>query len=55
MKERQKLEEAEGKQHDEAGVSDRMKTLNKRFGITHGCSSLINMAMILSLITYPFM
>ena len=54
MNERHKLEREEGKKYNEEGVSETMKRLNKRFGIAHGCSSLINMALVLSLLAYPF-
>jgi hypothetical protein len=54
MIERHKVEREEGKSYNEAGISDRLKALNKRFAIAHGCSSLINMAVILSLLAYPF-
>lgn len=54
MNERHKVEREEGKKYNEEGISDRMKALNKRFGIAHGCSSLINMAIVVSLLAYPF-
>jgi hypothetical protein len=54
MNERHKVEREEGKSYNEPGISDRMKALNKRFGIAHGCSSLINMVIVLSLLAYPF-
>lgn len=54
MNERHKLEREEGKQYNDEGISDRMKSLNKRFGLAHGCSSLINMAIVVSLLVYPF-
>ncbi len=54
MNERHKVEREEGKQYNEAGISDRLKALNKRFGIAHGCSSLINIVIVLSLLAYPF-
>ncbi|KAJ6627296.1 hypothetical protein B0H10DRAFT_1996437 [Mycena sp. CBHHK59/15] len=49
MFERMKLEKDEGKSYNEAGVSDRMKALNHRFGMLHGISSLANLGAILSL------
>jgi hypothetical protein len=54
MNQRFSLERDEGKQHNEPGVSDRMKALNKQFGIAHGCSMLINMVIALALVVYPF-
>ena len=54
MNERHKVEREEGKSYNEPDISDQLKTLNKRFGIAHGCSSLINMAVVLSLLAYPF-
>ncbi|UJR11427.1 hypothetical protein I4U23_015607 [Adineta vaga] len=54
MQERHKVEREEGKTYNEPGISDRMKALNKQFGIAHGCSSLINMVVVLSLLSYPF-
>ncbi|CAF3869937.1 unnamed protein product [Rotaria magnacalcarata] len=36
MNERHKVEKEEGKQYSEPGISDRLKALNKRFGIAHG-------------------
>ena len=54
MNERHKVEREEGKSYNEAGISDQLKALNKRFGIAHGCSALINMAVLLSLLAYPF-
>ncbi|CAF3309259.1 unnamed protein product [Rotaria socialis] len=54
MNERHKVEKEEGKQYNEPGISDRLKALNKRFGMAHGCSSIINVAIVLSLLAYPF-
>ena len=54
MNERHKVEREEGKQYNDADISDQLKALNKRFGIAHGCSALINMAVVLSLLAYPF-
>ena len=55
MNERHKVEREEGKQYNEAGISDRMKALNARFGIAHGCSALVNLSIVLSLLAYPFL
>ncbi|CAF1277411.1 unnamed protein product [Adineta ricciae] len=54
MQERHKVEREEGKTYNETDISDRMKTLNKQFGIAHACSSLINMVIVVSLLSYPF-
>lgn len=52
--ERHKVEKEEGKQYHEPGVSDTMKALNKKFGVAHGCSSIVNLAVLISLFIYPF-
>ncbi|KAF7367244.1 DUF4149 domain-containing protein [Mycena sanguinolenta] len=49
MFERMKLEKEEGKSYTEAGVSDQMKGLNRRFGMLHGISSLANLGAVLAL------
>jgi len=49
MFQRHKLEKEEGKQYNEAGISDEMKALNKKFGGLHGISSLANMTAVLAL------
>lgn len=54
MNERHKVEKEEGKKYDDSDISDRLKTLNKRFGMAHGVSALLNMAIVLSLVAYPF-
>ena len=54
MNERHKVEREEGKKYNDPDISDQMKALNKRFGIAHGCSSLINMVVTLALLAYPF-
>lgn len=54
MNERHKIEREEGKQYNDADISDRLKALNKKFGMAHGCSSLVNLAVVLSLVAYPF-
>ncbi|KAH9937411.1 uncharacterized protein B0H18DRAFT_1081605 [Fomitopsis serialis] len=48
--ERHKLEKSEGKSYNEQGVSTDMKTLNRRFGMAHGISSLCNLLAVISLI-----
>jgi len=49
MFKRQKLEKEEGKTYNEPGVSDALKTLNRRFGTLHGISSLLNLAAVIAL------
>jgi hypothetical protein len=49
MFQRHKLEREEGKSYDQAGVSEQMKALNKRFGSLHGISSLLNLTTVLAL------
>jgi len=49
MFQRQKLEKEEGKLYNEAGVSADMKTLNRRFGMLHGVSSLANLGAVIAL------
>jgi len=46
---RHKLEKAEGKTYNEPGVSDKMKALNRRFGMLHGISSLANLGAVIAL------
>ncbi|KAH9949862.1 hypothetical protein B0H21DRAFT_819790 [Amylocystis lapponica] len=50
MFQRHKLEKAEGKGYNEPGVSDEMKTLNQRFGLYHGVSSLLNLYSVVALL-----
>ena len=54
MNERYKAEKEEGKQSNEPDISDRMKALNKRFVMVHGCSALINTVIVIALLSYPF-
>jgi len=49
MFQRQKLEKEEGKVYTDAGISDEMKALNRRFGMLHGISSLANLTAIIAL------
>jgi hypothetical protein len=49
MFQRHKLEREEGKSYNEVGVSDKMKALNKSFGMLHGVSSLLNLSAVLAL------
>ena len=50
MFQRHKLEKEEGKAYNDEGVSDAMKTLNKRFAQAHGFSSMFNLDAVLALI-----
>ncbi|KAJ2980966.1 hypothetical protein NQ176_g2327 [Zarea fungicola] len=55
MKKRQGQAKRDGKQwHEEGPHSDEMRALSKRFGMLHGISSLLNLAAIISSITYGF-
>lgn len=45
----------DGKQwYEEGPHSDEMKALSKRFGILHGISSLLNLAVFIGSVTYGF-
>ena len=46
---RHKLEKAEGKAYNEAGVSAEMKNINKLFWQLHGISSLLNLGSFILL------
>ncbi|KAF8350186.1 hypothetical protein F5887DRAFT_419303 [Amanita rubescens] len=48
MFERHKLEKEEGKSYNESNVSDKMKALNRRFGMLHGISSLFNLTAVIA-------
>lgn len=50
MFQRHKLEKEEGKVYNDAGVSDKMKALNRKFGMLHGWSSLLNLDAVIALI-----
>ena len=50
MFQRHKLEKEEGKAYNDAGVSDKMKALNRKFGMLHGWSSLLNLDAVIALI-----
>ncbi|KAH8835922.1 hypothetical protein DL96DRAFT_97655 [Flagelloscypha sp. PMI_526] len=52
MFQRHKLEKEEGKSYNEPGVSDKMKALNKKFGMLHGISSLLNLGAVLGLLAH---
>ncbi|PPQ62791.1 hypothetical protein CVT24_000485, partial [Panaeolus cyanescens] len=49
MFKRHKLEKEEGKLYSEPGVSAEMKSLNRRFGMLHGISSLANLNAVIAL------
>ena len=55
MHQRFKVEQEEGKQYNDPDISDRLKALNKQFASAHGFSVLINMAISILLVTYPFL
>ncbi|PFH46640.1 hypothetical protein AMATHDRAFT_154267 [Amanita thiersii Skay4041] len=46
---RHRLEKEEGKNYNDPGVSPAMKSLNRRFGMLHGISSLANLIAVISL------
>lgn len=52
MFQRHKLEKKEGKDHHDVTVSDQMKSLNRRFAILHGFSSLGNLFAIIALLVH---
>lgn len=55
MKQRQGQAKRDGKQwYDEGPHSDEMRALSKRFGMLHGISSLLNLAVLIGSITYGF-
>lgn len=49
MFQRQRQEKEEGKSYSDPGVSDALKALNRRFGMLHGISSLLNLAAVIAL------
>ncbi|KAF7320033.1 DUF4149 domain-containing protein [Mycena kentingensis (nom. inval.)] len=49
MFQRMRLEKDEGKSYTDAGISDAMKALNRRFGMLHGVSSLANLGAVFAL------
>ncbi|KAK2462023.1 hypothetical protein APHAL10511_006486 [Amanita phalloides] len=48
MFERQKLEKDEGISHNGSDISDKMRALNRKFGMLHGISSLANLAAVIA-------
>ncbi|EHA53988.1 hypothetical protein MCOR27_006884 [Pyricularia oryzae] len=55
MLERRVQEKKDGKRsYDPAPHSEEMKALNKKFGILHGISSLLNLGTFIALICYGF-
>ncbi|EJD04394.1 uncharacterized protein FOMMEDRAFT_19631 [Fomitiporia mediterranea MF3/22] len=50
MFQRHKLEKEEGKAYNDEGVSQEMKTLNRRFTQAHGWSSMFNLDSVIALI-----
>lgn len=50
MFQRHKREKEEGKAYNDEGVSDEMKALNRKFGMMHGWSSLLNLDSVIALI-----
>ncbi|PHH89097.1 hypothetical protein CDD83_6640 [Cordyceps sp. RAO-2017] len=55
MKERQGQSKRDGKNwYDQGPHSDEMLALNKKFGMVHGISSLINLTTIISAVAYGF-
>jgi hypothetical protein len=55
MKLRKHQETRDGKKSYDAGPhSEEMKALNKRFGMLHGISSLVNLVGFLSMCWYAF-
>jgi len=49
MFQRHRLEKEEGKVYNEPGVSSNMKSLNRKFGMLHGVSSLANLGAVIAL------
>ncbi|KJZ71794.1 hypothetical protein HIM_08814 [Hirsutella minnesotensis 3608] len=55
MKERRGQAKRDGKEwFDQGPHSEEMRTLNKKFGMVHGISSLINLGTLVSAIAYGF-
>ncbi|KAG9257280.1 uncharacterized protein F5Z01DRAFT_648317 [Emericellopsis atlantica] len=55
MKERRGQAKRDGKEWDAAGPhSDEMQALNKRFGMLHGISSLLNLGTLIAAVAYGF-
>jgi hypothetical protein len=54
MRARKVQETRDGKKYDEQPQSAEMKLLNKRFGVLHGVSSLLNLVGLLSTVAYGF-
>ncbi|KAJ6785725.1 hypothetical protein PWT90_07099 [Aphanocladium album] len=55
MKKRQGQAKRDGKQwYEEGPHSDEMRALSKRFGMLHGISSLLNLAVFIGSVTYGF-
>ncbi|PNY23282.1 Uncharacterized protein TCAP_06773 [Tolypocladium capitatum] len=55
MKERRGQVKRDGKEwYAEGPHSEEMRALNKRFGMLHGISSLLNLATFVSVVTYGF-
>ncbi|KAF4983217.1 hypothetical protein FZEAL_1320 [Fusarium zealandicum] len=55
MKQRRGQVKRDGKEwYAEGPHSDEMKALNKKFGIVHGISSLVNLATFFALVAYGF-
>lgn len=53
MRERKVQETKDGKKYyDEGPKSEAMEKLNKRFGIAHGVSSLVNMVGLIGTVGY---
>ncbi|KAK7203050.1 hypothetical protein BZA70DRAFT_283740 [Myxozyma melibiosi] len=52
MNERKAQETKEGKKYYDAEVSDEMKALNKKFGMIHGISTLVNLGTLFAIGAY---
>lgn len=52
MFERHRLEKEEGKAYNDEGVSEKMKSLNKKFMQLHGWSSMLNLDSVIALIIH---
>jgi hypothetical protein len=54
MRARKVQEVRDGRKYDEQPQSPDMKLLNKKFGVMHGVSSLLNLVGLLSTVVYGF-
>lgn len=54
MAERAKVEADEGKQYNDPDISEKLRSMNKKFARAHGVSVLFNLGIAIMLVFYPF-